>query len=278
MPKSEAEKYSVGAVCLANLNDTNGNGIPDYQETNITQNALGRNEIDLMKLVIRPREPGLNLSGDVTLRKLSGNSIKLWTSPVKLSGTDVSLPMTVDASELPITLYVEALQPSTTARDIVLEAEFAGRTDKVSATAVWVEIEKVYHRNDDEIDMQLLSEFGCVESLVNFNYDAEEDTYFGLGKPVSSGIIQGHPTVQTIKQQKARILFQWQLVPANAYNLIAVDKARQRHTKNWKLELNHTSGPDCKFISEKILFPFNKPTPKDNEKTNDDGSYRPNIC
>jgi len=177
-----------------------------------------------------------------------------------------------------MTLYIEALAPSSTVRDIVLEAEFAGETDRVSATAVWVELDKVYHRNDDEIDLQLLSEFGCVESKVNFNYDAEENTYFGLGKPVSSGMIEGHPTVQTVKQQKARILFQWQLVPANAYNLVTVDKARQRHTKNWKLELKHTSGPDCKFVSEEILFPFDKPTPKDNEETNDDGSFRPNIC
>lgn len=258
---------------MANLNDTNGNGVPDYQETNITQNHLGRNEVDLMKLVIRPRDAGLNLSGNVTLRQISGNSIKLWSSPVKLSGTEVSLPMTVDAIDLPMTLYVEALEPSSTARDIVLEADFAGKTDKVSATAVWVGIEKIYHKNDDQIDMQLLSEFGCVESLLNFNYDDDDNTYFGLGRPVSVVQFQGHPNNQTVIQQKARILFQWQLVPANAYNLIRIDGTRQRHTNNWRLDLDLTSGPDCKFNHTTTPFPFNKtPIPENNELPNDDSS------
>jgi len=276
-PKSEVEKYSVGAVCLVNWNDTNGNGVPDHEETNITDNALGRNEVDLMKLVIRPRDIGLNLSGDVTLTQISGNSIRLWTSPVKNSGTEVPLPLTVDAGNLPMTLYIEALAPSSTVRDIVLEAEFAGETDRVSATAVWVELDKVYHENSQQIDMQLLNEFGCVENLLEANYDAEKDTYFGLGKPVRVATIPGGPS-QTVIHQKARVLFQWQLIPADAYNLITIDKARQRHTNNWRLELKEPSGYDCKFIHQEILFPFNKSTPEDNEKTNDDGRYRPNIC
>jgi len=225
-----------------------------------------------MKLVIRPRDPSLNLSGDVTLRKISGNSIKLWSSPVKLSGTEVSLPLTVDANNLPLTLYIEALNPSSTTRDIVLEAEFAGETDKVSATAVWVELEEVYHENFQQIDMQLVSEFGCIKNLLEGNYDAEEGTYFGLGKPARFLAIPGGPP-QNIHQQKARILFQWQLVPANSSHLIRIDGTRQRHTNNWRLDLDLPSGHDCKFNQTVTPFPFEKtPVPKNNELPNDDSS------
>ena len=225
-----------------------------------------------MKLVIRPRDPSLNLSGDVTLRKISGNSIKLWSSPVKLSGTEVSLPLTVDANNLPLTLYIEALNPSSTTRDIVLEAEFAGETDKVSATAVWVELEEVYHENFQQIDMQLVSEFGCIKNLLEGNYDAEEGTYFGLGNPARFLAIPGGPP-QNIHQQKARILFQWQLVPANSSHLIRIDGTRQRHTNNWRLDLDLPSGHDCKFNQTVTPFPFEKtPVPKNNELPNDDSS------
>lgn len=226
-----------------------------------------------MKLVIRPRDPGQNLTGQVDLRLISGNNIKVWTSPVKFPGTQVSLPMTTSADQLPITLYIEALEPSESLREIVFEAEYGGKTDRVSATAVWVELEEVFNENSHQFDMQLLSEFSCIETSVNFNYDEGNNSYFGLARITNFTTITQGGQPQTVIQQKGRILFQWQLTPASANSLVRIDGTRQRHTNNWKLNLDLPSGPDCKFEHTETPFPFNdSPIPEDNELPNDDSS------
>ncbi len=271
-PKSELGKVLVGAVCLANKNDTNGSATPDYQETNITENALGRNEVDLMKLVIRPRDPSLNLSGDVILRKISGDNLKVWTSPVKLTGTNVSLPRTIPTSDLPATFYVEALKPSSSIRDIAFEVEFAGNKDQVKATAVWVDLEKVYHQPEDIPDFESLGVGDCHMNQISTNQSAD-GSYFGYGN------WEFENESELIQRMGSRILFHWNIRPSKARDLIELDGTRQRQTRNWKIDLMEPEVllPDCKFTTNHEDFPFNRTEPQDNELPNDD-RFKPMIC
>ncbi len=140
---SEEDEETIGAVTVANLNDTDGDGTEngqidrDDQSVSISgDHPPGRNEVDLMQLVLKKPDP--DKGGNVTLRLVSGN-VKLWTDPTKetevtLNGGAVQYP----TSELDKTLWIEALSASASLRDIVLQLEYQGRIDTVKATAVWV--------------------------------------------------------------------------------------------------------------------------------------------
>ena len=85
-PKDVNQKITPGAMTVANLNDTNGSGMGngnsgvDASENQVLATAVGRNEIDLMKLVLRKKEASASLSGNITLTKVSG-AVRLWSTP-----------------------------------------------------------------------------------------------------------------------------------------------------------------------------------------------------
>lgn len=255
-PKNAVDKIMVGAVCVANKNDTNGNGIPDSNENNVT-NSNHRNEIDLMKLVLRPREIGSTLTGTVTITKESGNNIKIWTTPEKLIGTQITLPLTIQASSLPKTWYIEATEPSNNVRDIEISASYQGKKDRVKATAVWMTLEETYDNAADNPDLDAIGVASCIKSAIMKNESADGSKFgfatFGQGLTEKIG---------------SRVLFQWKLIPASANNIVSVDGTRQRSTKNWSLNMDLTSGPDCKFIQKTEPFPFDNN--QDIELPNDD--------
>lgn len=143
-PKSVNQKFTPGAVTVANLNDTNGSGMGignngvDAQENQVLATPNGRNEIDLMKLVVRKKDESGSLPGDVTLTKVSG-SVRLWSTPSKGTEVDISAPLPIPISELPKTYYIEATSVSTSLQDIEFSVIYNGNEDRVRATAVWVE-------------------------------------------------------------------------------------------------------------------------------------------
>jgi hypothetical protein len=260
-PKSTIDKLMVGALCVANKNDTNGNGIIDDSENNVV-NASHRNEIDLMKLVLRPRENGNILSGNITLSKESGNNIKIWTTPEKAIGTQINLPLTINATTLPKTWYIEATEPSTSVRDIIISATYQGKKEIVKATAVWVVLEETYDNASDNPDINALGVGGCIKGRIKNNISPDGTKFgfgpFGIGKTEKIG---------------SRILFQWRLLPSDAYNIVQVDGTRQRSTKNWSVNMDLISGPDCKFVLKTEPFPFD--ANEDIEMPNDDKSNGP---
>lgn len=264
LPLLAEPKFTKGALCLANKNDTNGNDVVDKDETNISANGLGRNEIDLMKLVIRPRDISISLSGNISLTKATGGpAIKLWrTSNKALSTDEVSLPATINTNELPLTLYVEALEPSESVRDIVLTASYGNKQDRVRATAYWVVLDITYGETTDDPDLIALGVNNCIIKAINDNSEGSASKY-GFGKFLNNRKLGG------------RILFEWQVKPIDplAYDLISIDGTRQRSTKNWSLDMKVPNfvGPDCKFVLKEMKFPFNDNM--DNELPNDD-SYQ----
>jgi hypothetical protein len=75
---SEAEEETRGAFTVANLNDTDGDGIPDSKESFIVpaNSNEGRHEVDLMKLVIE-KPANMEPDTEATLEITSHNAL-LW--------------------------------------------------------------------------------------------------------------------------------------------------------------------------------------------------------
>jgi hypothetical protein len=125
-----------GAFTVANLNDTNSDGIPD-----VNQNPV-MGEKDLMKLVVRFGNTGPG--GTAILKAIKGaNLIRIWEKDDK-SGHQISLPyeFNVPANQkIPYRVlgWIEGIQPSNQLQDIVLELEYQGKRDRVAATLIWAE-------------------------------------------------------------------------------------------------------------------------------------------
>lgn len=123
------QEESLGAFTVANLNDTDNDGIADSSDTN---GVAG--EVDLMKLVIKL--PAGSMGGNVTLN-VSG-SVALWensdrTTAVNLTGGMGNLSMTGTQK----TIWVEVTSASTMLRDVSISASFGGTMDTVKATGIW---------------------------------------------------------------------------------------------------------------------------------------------
>jgi len=140
-PVPEKDKYSVGAFTVANLNDTDGDGVIDRNQNNVP------GEKDLMQLYIGGYK---GLTGRVKLTVKGGN-VKFWETKAK--GTERTQQngevfFDIPAGGMDQTLWVEARDASATVRDIEIwegwEETIADGTkvlhdglDKVRATAVW---------------------------------------------------------------------------------------------------------------------------------------------
>ena len=143
----EDKEESIGAFTVANLNDTDGDGIMDKDDNSVKATANGRDEVDLMQLIIRKPEP--DFGENVKLKVISGD-VKLWEESTKeteilLTNGTVEFP----TSTLPKTLWVEALAPSSSLRDIVLELEYRGCRDTVKGTGIWAVCTGIKHENSD---------------------------------------------------------------------------------------------------------------------------------
>ncbi|MFY9374777.1 MAG: hypothetical protein WAQ74_00560, partial [Kiritimatiellia bacterium] len=103
----ESTEESDGGVVGLNLDDDNGNGTADKDDTG---SVIGENDLEPITLT---RDPPTLSSGMLTLEAISGgNKIKVWEAVTK--GTEVSLPKvwTIGTDTIPAMLYVEGVQIS----------------------------------------------------------------------------------------------------------------------------------------------------------------------
>lgn len=149
------DEEDIGAFAVANLNDTNGDGHPDNDDSYrpVTANGnLGRNERDLMKLALRKPQP--DCGGKVKLTVVSGD-VKIWSDAIKTtekSGADFEFPISNFTGDT-IEWYVEA-RAATTLQGIKLKYEYmpVGASDwmcpdTVTATGIWAEKTKTLTAN-----------------------------------------------------------------------------------------------------------------------------------
>ncbi len=266
----EALEVSRGAVTVANLNDTNGDGIVDRdQQEVVAANSAGRNEVDLMRLDLR-RPTQFDPNSRVILAVLGG-SVRAWQHPTKVE--EQPLPFSFHPQALPpvLTLWIEALEPSTVLRDIHLRAEHrvAGNlvhSDEVRATAVWAErsLVKVTRsplpgHNDipDDADRQGFRAF------INQSISQLDGTRFGLGTQRTNG--------QADTFTGGRILHEFTIQPPGVETLPTVtwDVTRQVFAQDHVIVVG-SAVPTLWTPDFKRDFPEAKVPPQNVELPNDD--------
>lgn len=262
------EKYDKGAVTVANINDTDGDLIDDASDDVVEASAVGRNEVDLMKLVIRRK--GDPVSGNVILELVKGN-VRLWRSPDKtdelvLSGGKVTYAI----ADLNITLYVEAVNISQALRDIEFHLHRDDKVvDKVRATGVYTTFERSW---SDNTTTPLLNTSGA-GNLPTCNHPLAK-RFNSIWKPFDSdqrygfGQLQNHDSNNDGVADKnlylgGRILFEFKVYPENAETLVTFDLARQKKVRGYKMEYGEST------ISPFVTIDFPEEMMQDNEKPND---------
>ncbi|MGD9873180.1 MAG: hypothetical protein AB7T27_02810 [Kiritimatiellia bacterium] len=123
-----------GGLVAVNLDDDNGNNIPDKDETNVVS---GENDLEPVSLLLTPQ--GLAV-GKLRLEAVSGSAnVKVWLDAAK--GTEIILPKewSLVTDTIPQTLYIEGNDASTVERDVEFKLGYlVGATDNADTNRLTV--------------------------------------------------------------------------------------------------------------------------------------------
>lgn len=271
----EADEETVGAVTVANLNDTDGDGTDgtldkDDDDVSVTgANPPGRNEHDLMELIIKKPVP--DCGDKVTLEVVSGD-VKLWEKSTK--ETEIELAggkVEFDTSDLDKTIWVEASALSGSLRDIELELEYKGLKDKVKATGLWVAKTRTFSTRaaagaNNTVPANLDRVF--LSDDITMNAVAVDGSHYGVGPFERRTVNQ--VLVDTLTG--GRILFEFEIKPHGVEDLgVIFDLTRQLEARDKEI----VSGSGTLAVATGLPdldFPEDETPKKDNETPNDDGT------
>lgn len=214
---SESDEETQGSFTVANLNDTDCDGIVDNADTSVKDAGNdGEDEVDLMKLILKGKGPKTK---SVELSLVSG-AARVWEQETK--EVEVTLPKKYSITELPKRLWVEATAPSAALRDIELKlvCQEWGVEDVVNATGVWATVTAVSHDRVTAADLLADPEWadmtGRPSGLIN--------KFDGTGLTPITG--DGARNVIAIK---------FTITPPGVYdeNRPAFDGSRRKEGKTW---------------------------------------------
>lgn len=300
------DEATVGSFTVANLNNTDGDNISnidgantDVNDDNVIATAHGRNEMDLMRLILeRPVPP---MGGNVRLTIVRGN-VKIWASSTK--GTEITSftrPLTDfttdhDADGNPdLEWWVEARSP-TDLRGIELKYEYIlpnGRvltSDRVTATAVWAQNTMVIKDNLRQGTIGGIAYDEVDDYVESHSSAAHRAHWIAEGAPVRDDVIASGGTGARPEYDRNRnvIVFEFRITPNNIASLPefypssgGAIRARplfdvSRHSQGVFYEWPTRNGdPNMPLVLEDghedyAHFPENHNPPRDNEYANDD--------
>ncbi|HHH54528.1 MAG TPA: hypothetical protein ENK91_12780 [Bacteroidetes bacterium] len=241
------DKWDDGALTLANLNDTDGDGdkdgdgipeILDINDDEVVHSQYGRDEVDLMKLEIKPS--GYNSNCKVKIEYKGDIAFyNKYTKGPKIKNLEF------DATKS-TTVWVEARAVSKKMKDIEIFAKVGGKEmDRVSATAIWVDYSKAYYKETSKKPNPLPGVFGLgiddinllnsiEKSLlqVNHGFRAKDKTRYGFGTCAERTIFPFYANKDFYFA--GRVLFEFKIEPIdiipnlNKYK-ITFDIARRKH-------------------------------------------------
>lgn len=271
-----------GAVTVANKNDTNGNEIPDVDDGTVTNfNGKGRDEVDLMKLVIK-KNTAVDPS-QLLLKEISGE-FKLWRNSTKTNSFSLNSNGEAFLVDLPFigneaTLFLEATSTSTSLKDINIQLNRynAGSQivcDNESATAFWFDGIVKQSANSTT---PILGTGGTLPDLdnariinnINNVYISVSGNRWGHGL-FNKVAIPNDPIDNLDKRFGGRILFEFSVLPALADNqkYINIDITRQKKVRSHQMKHG-----DAAILSDAgNTFNFPEEENLNNELPNDDGS------
>jgi hypothetical protein len=149
----DQDEETIGAFTSANLNDTDGDSLRDDLDDEVFASNKGRDEIDLMKLVLhRPGNATETAEGYVMLEIVKG-PVAIWKYETKRVPVTVFEFSTGEFTSDTIEWWVEALA-ATSLQDIELKYKYKPTetsewvcNDVVNATGIWATCTKVCSAN-----------------------------------------------------------------------------------------------------------------------------------
>lgn len=242
-------------IVVANKNDTDSDGAIDFGDSFVN------NEVDLIRVVVNnPGASGTyNASQDpIILETISGEDINVYLRPDKTN--KITIPYTVPTNtNFPLQLFIESGKESSSLWDIKVKISNSNIEKPIEITSVWVELFEKYLSTSDNIPSAQLDP--CTEFAIN-------------GSTNSHAVGHGFYNSATGTNTKVggRSLFQWELLPAAAHDLITLDGSRQRDTENWvNLQASESTTPmPCKLKNTSKL--------RDSGDVPNDDPDAPNAC
>lgn len=288
---ADSDEESKGAVTIVNINDTDGDGdtngdqkvdVTDINDPNgVFVNSSGRNELDLMKLII---DPIGEFTENCEVRIEYQGSIKFYSDYTKSTAiTNLNFSLNVDPQTNladDIILFIEVTSVSLNLRDIIIELYLDNNLiDKVTATGIWVELQEVYiDRANSTPPASVGIDLQPNEKLLNTidNYAiggygvsgrrALDYSRYGFG---TSGKLQNWNSIYVDGYLGGRILFQFDIKPhaivPEMNNLgIEIDITRRKMPNNSSYDWGY-------YTTQNIVMNF----PNQNELANDDDQLGP---
>ena len=249
------DKFNDGAITIANLNDTDGDGNIDIYDPVVSAGVNGIDEVDLMKLIITPSG---KVVGDCKITLTYEGSIKFYSTFNKGTDTevtDLTFPI-VDGTDNNIisTLFIEATDISSNIRDIKVFAHIGNEIkDKVSATAIWVDKQNIYSNHTNKINsptttsLSGLNQQGLIDQIEIYSR-AKDGTRYGFG---SFGKNSFPPfTVDEDIFNGGRVLFEYVLFPNSIMSEISkfnisLDGARRQSNQDYCYDNNNYYPVPC---------------------------------
>lgn len=255
----DAKEASVGAVTVANLNDTDGDGTQDVNDDEVKApnvNPKGIDEVDLMKLVVN--KPLVNDGGMVKLEKVGTGNFKVWTASTK--GTELALPAMIAVGDLPKTYWVEARAASGGLADIGLMSTYKKATDEVRATGVWSTKDSVkVTRAAGGADNALPGDMGAALQGFIDSFKAQDGSRYGYGPFATNGTVD--------RRTGGRIAIEFATAPAGAEGLgIVWDQTRRLEHRDWRI----ADGAQTLTDIGRRNFPAQQEEPNDDSHASDE--------
>lgn len=216
----------------------------------------GRDEVDLMRLLIHRPEP--SMEGDTVTLKVNSGNVRLWEQSTRfglfeMAGNAREIPVDTIPEDGGLELWVEVVDQSQSLQDIELELKYKNISDFVRATGIWVKQEaiEIKHHNTDKAWSQLLDPKLDPPHPVNAFHSVLNDT-FGLS-PLS-GTVAGNAVFSN------NIGFRFIVGPVGIEDpkyreIVHFDITRRRDTKLWE----QVTGAGLPFMEEeqnKVVMPL----------------------
>jgi hypothetical protein len=243
-----ADEDGGGAVTVANLNDTDADGILDFEdhafyagigngvkETRTGADRHGRDEVDLMKLIVH--KPDFYAGGPVTLIALPPSRVIFWGDSQKTTTIDADYDPDAGVATWQSwgaggdrTIWVELVGDSATVADIELKLTYADyKPDSVKATGVWA-----YQTADifDKVNWADLA--GTIwRTQMDQPLQAKVEEYGGTGlrDPMLMTDGSGNQVIANVMAMRFTV------TPANVSTIlprVKFDITRQKELKYWR--------------------------------------------
>jgi len=247
---------TTGAVTVVNTNDTNGNGKPDTDDKSVKKGKTGRDEVDLMKLIIKSASPADNTAEVVLTLTGTNKNVTFWTSSTKEKQIKLK-DLKFKSKDLPQEVWVETTKRSDKIADIKILATYKGSTDVVVATSM--EVVKVSTITDPKAKIPGELAKTPLEKFIKA-LSGKDGKFFGHGPFFKKDGTNDH-------FYGGRILFKFKILPVDVettYKMIKFDVTRQAKYRYYKILLG-------KGKFEKLTQGVDKDDlPKKDEVVNDD--------